>query len=179
MLRNDLETNYFKFGVILRKAHRDREALRSFEKAGVITEALFGSDPTRTELRADLAEIRMNESDLQLALGDRNAALGGYRNALSSAQSLATASPENGDWQILLAQLNQKLGEYYAGQVKTEKQIAQQKSDREESLRFLRQSRDFWKQLQRRNALGSDYADNPAEVERDISETERLTVARS
>ena len=177
--RNDLETNYFALGVVLHKAHRNREALRTFEKARVMTESLFGSDPTRTELRADLVAIGMNESDVQLALGDRSAALAGYSNALSTAQSLAASSPENGDWQILLAQLNQKLGEFYAGQVKSEKQIARQKSDREESLRLLRKSREFWNRLQRRNAVGSDYADNPAEVERDISDSEGPTVAQS
>ena len=156
LLRNDLETNYFTLGVILRKAHRDREALRSFEKAGVITEALFGSDPHAPNFGPILPDIRIeNESDLQLVWGSqcRSSWISQTRSLLPNCSRRVTRKRRLAD---IAGAIEPEAGEYYAGQVKSEKQIAQQKSDREESLRLLRQSRDFWKQLQRRNALGSD-----------------------
>jgi hypothetical protein len=169
-LRNDLEIICFQLGEILRKAHQDRDALHSFERAHQLTESMLQKDSTRAELRGDLALIEMNESDLRLKFGDSQASLAGYREALSSAESLTTASPENGEWQILRAQLNQRLGEYYASQPKRQKEKDSIKDSREEALRWLHQAQGMWKQLEQQAALGSDHATAPAETNRDIAD---------
>ena len=168
-LRTDLETIYFQLGEILRKADQDRDALRSFEKAHQLTQSMLQKDPTRMELRGDLSLIEMNESDLRLKFGDSQASLAGYREALASAESLAASSPENGEWQILRAQLSQKLGEYYASQPKRQKEKDSTNDSREEALRWLRQAQEMWIQLQQQAALGSDYANALAETHRDIA----------
>lgn len=56
----------------------------------------------------------MNLGVAELAAGKEAAALGEYREALAIAEAVAAASPANADWQVLLAQLYQKLGEYFA-----------------------------------------------------------------
>ena len=177
-LRKDLETIYFQLGVILRKAHQDREALRSFEKAHELTQSLFQKDPTRTELRGDLALTQMNESDLRFRFGDSGPALAGYQDALATAESLAGESPENGEWQILLAQLNQKLGEYYVWPSVNEKQLFHRDADCLEGLRWLHKSAETWRQLKQQGALGADYADNPTRVANAITRCE-TNLARS
>ena len=178
-LRNDLATIYFELGEILHKTHQDREALRCFDKAHQITESLFQKDSTRTELRSDLALIEMNEGDLRLGQGDGRAAIATYRESLATAETLAASSPESGEWQILLAQLNQRLGEYFALHSKREKQTGNASRDCREALRWLRTSRSLWKQLEQQKALGSEYVNGPAEVDRDIAGCDGTASAQS
>jgi hypothetical protein len=96
-------------------------------------------------------------------------ALAGYKQASSIAESVAAASPANAEWRILLARLDQKLGEYYALLAEKELQPAQRATDREEALRWYRKSVDLWNELQQRGALGPDTADKPVVVAREIA----------
>jgi eukaryotic-like serine/threonine-protein kinase len=169
MTRKDLQTEYFRLGEILRKTKQNGEAERYFEKARVLAEELSKADPKDTEIQADLSSTLMNRSDVQLALGKESSALAGYQQALSIAEPLVASNPANSEWEILLAQLDQKVGEYYA------KGTGPARCD--QVLGWYHKSEDLWKDLQQRNALGDDYAKGPAEVARDIAGCEADGVA--
>ena len=91
-----------------------KDALRYYQKAVNIEEALSQSDPKDTEKRGDLSEDEMKLSDVYLQLGDAASALAGYRKALAIRESLVAADPDNAEGRIQLGRLHEKLGRYYA-----------------------------------------------------------------
>jgi hypothetical protein len=111
----------------------------------------------------------MEMSEAQFALGNTSEAVAGYLDANSIAEEIVAASPTNGEWRILLALTDQKLGEYYAAQTGKAREPAEHAAARENALSFYGKSSDILKELQGLGALGSDYGDKPAEVLREIA----------
>jgi eukaryotic-like serine/threonine-protein kinase len=175
MARKDLEGEYFQLGEILSKAKRESEALGYFEKAKAVAAALSKENPKDVEVRGDLAEIGMDLGAAEFATGKESAALGEYREALAVAEPVAAASPANADWQVLLARLDQKRGEYYGRRAQKDRQGTKGGKDREEALRSYKKSLDLWNRLKAQNALGADYARTPDEVAREIAQCQSTT----
>jgi eukaryotic-like serine/threonine-protein kinase len=166
LMRKDLEVDYFYLALILQKGKENVQALHYLEKARDLAESLSKEDPKDLGIRADLAEIEMNLGDVRLSFRDEKAALGEFRDSLMIAEAVAAANPANGESQILLARLYEKMGAYYAMQAARK---GEQAVDREEALRWFRKSMDLWGQLRQHDALGSEYAAKPAELAQEIS----------
>jgi hypothetical protein len=91
-----------------------------------------------------------------------------YLNALSLAEPIVQSNPTNLEWKILLARLDQKIGEYYALQT-TRAALAERATAREKALNFFGKSLILWNQLHLDGGLGADYDGKPAEVSAEVA----------
>ena len=161
---------YFRYGEMLEKLSATREALRYYQKATDVEEALAKADPKDLDQRLDYADDLMKVSEVQLKLGNATAALIGYREALAICEGLSAANPDNADWRAEVGLLYEQLGRYHALQARRTASRKQSPESWREAKRWYQQSLEVWQSLNQHKTLAVEYANKPSDVSRQVSQ---------
>jgi tetratricopeptide (TPR) repeat protein len=111
-VRRLLGLSYFRAADVLKSDDNDYpQALASYKKAIVTTQALVVADPNNTDFRRMVAYDQFAMGGLLANMKDASAALAQDREALSSFQKLAAADPANAQFQEDIAAVRSEIGE--------------------------------------------------------------------